>query len=101
LVLAPQFNEDKGIQDFVSPSHEDKGMVNYTPFQVFIVYDTSFHDLESEEFLEKLLDLDIFSFDIEHDDHIDDLRHFGRHIWDISCFHLYGDPIYDMIMTLE
>jgi hypothetical protein len=52
-----------------SPSHEDKGMVSCTPFQVFDFCDASFDDLESEEFLEKPLDLVNFSFDEEHDDH--------------------------------
>lgn len=36
-----------------------------------------------------------FSFDEEHDGHIDDFLHIGRHSWDISCFHFDGDPIYD------
>jgi hypothetical protein len=96
----PPFNEDEGIQASISPSHEDKGMVSCTPFQVFDFCDASFDDLESEEFLEKPLDLVNFSFDEEHDDHkienIDDFLHIGRHKWDMSCFHFDGDPIYDI-----
>jgi hypothetical protein len=76
-VFDPPFNGDEGIQASISPSHEDKGVVSCTPFQVFEFCDASFDDLESEEFLEKPLDLVNFSFDEEHDDHkienIDDL----------------------------
>jgi hypothetical protein len=41
LVHAPPFNEDESIQASVSPSHEDKGMVSCTPFQVFDIFDAS------------------------------------------------------------
>jgi hypothetical protein len=98
-----EFDEDldvESIQASISPPHEDKGLVSCTPFQVFEFYDASFDDLESEEFLEKPLDLVNFSFDEEHDGHeienIDDLLHIERHKWDISCFHFDGDPIYDI-----
>jgi hypothetical protein len=58
-----------------------------------------FDDLESEEFLEKPLDLVNFSFDEEHDDirlKILMIFYIGRNKWDMSCFHFDGDPIYDI-----
>jgi hypothetical protein len=46
-----------------SPSHKDKGIVSYTPFQVFDLCNACFNDLENEEFLRKPLDLVNLSFD--------------------------------------
>jgi len=73
-------------------------MLSCTPFQIFELCDASFHDLESEEFLEKYLDLVNFSFDEEHDDHkienINDLLHIERNKWAMSCFYFDGDLIY-------
>jgi len=62
----------------------------------------SFDYLEKDKFVEKPLDLVNSSFDEKHDGHeienifnIDDLLHIQRHRWDISCFHFYGELIYD------
>jgi hypothetical protein len=60
LVFSPPFDEDEVTQASIPPSHEDKNMVSCTLFQVFDSYDASFHDLESEEFLEEPLDVVIF-----------------------------------------
>jgi hypothetical protein len=102
------FDEDldvESIQVSSPPPHGDKGMVSCTPFQFFEFCDASFDDLESEEFLEKPLNLVDFSSDEEYDDHeienIDDLLHIKRHKWDISCFHYDGDLFMILMMILE
>jgi hypothetical protein len=89
LVFAPPVDEDE-----VHSSHKDKSMVSYTPSQVFD--SASFHDLESEEILEKSLDVTNFPSNEEHDDCINDFIHIGRCRWDNNCFHFDGDPIYDV-----
>jgi hypothetical protein len=40
------FNGYDSIQASISPSHEEKGVVSCTPFQVFEFYDASLDDLE-------------------------------------------------------
>jgi len=66
-------------------------------FPNFLLYDSSFDDLESEESLGKPLDVVNCSFDEEHDgseiENVDDFLGIGRHRWDISCFHFDGDTI--------
>jgi hypothetical protein len=94
LVFTPPFDGDEVTQDSISPSHKDKGMVSCIPFQVFDSYDASFNDLESEEFLEKPLDVVNFSSNEKRDDHVEDFLRVGMHKWDMSCFHFDGDPIY-------
>jgi hypothetical protein len=50
------FDEDldgESIQASISPPHEDKCLVSYTPFQNFEFCDASFDDLEKEKFVEK------------------------------------------------
>jgi hypothetical protein len=47
LIFSPPF--DEVIQASIPPTHEEKNMVSYTPFQKFNV--VLFHDLESEEVL--------------------------------------------------
>jgi hypothetical protein len=47
---------------------EEKAVVSCTHFQVFDLCGVSFDDLESQEFLEKSLDLVNFSIDEEDDD---------------------------------
>jgi hypothetical protein len=72
-------------------------VVRYTPFQVFDV--ASFHDSESEEVLEEPLDLLDPSCYNKGDDvieNIDDFIHVGRCKWDVICFDIDGDPIYDI-----
>jgi hypothetical protein len=71
--------------------------MSYSPFQVF---DTaSFHDSESEEVLEEPLDaLDPSCYNKGNDviENIDDFIHVGRCKWDVICYGLNGDPIYDI-----
>jgi len=49
-----------------------------------------------KSFHKKPLNLVNFSFDEEHDDHIDNFLHIVRCRWDTSCFHFDRDPIYDI-----
>jgi len=96
-VLVHPLNRDEVIQDSISHSHEYKRVVHCSPFQFFDLCATFFDDLESEEFLEKPLDLVNFSFDEEHDDHkienIDYLLHIERNKCDMSCFFLWGSHL--------
>jgi len=73
-----QGHDDDMIKENILP-HKDKGMISYTRFQVFELCDASFDDSKSEEFSKKPLNLVNFSFDEEHDDHIDDFLHIGKH----------------------
>jgi len=77
LVFSPPFNEDEVIQYSFPPSYEDKNIVSCTPSLVFDSYVASFHRLESEEILEKPLDVVNFSSHQENDDCIDDFIHIG------------------------
>jgi hypothetical protein len=49
-----------------------------------------------KSFQKKPFNLVNFSFNEEHDDHIDNFIHIGRHRWDINYFHFDGNPIYDI-----
>jgi hypothetical protein len=42
------------------------------------------------------LDVVNFSSNEEHDDCIDDFIDIGRYRWDMSFFHFYRDPFYDI-----
>jgi hypothetical protein len=59
----------------------------------FYFHETSFRNLEEEKKLEKLLFYE--KNDDKEIDNIASLFHIERHKCDISCFHFYGDPIYD------
>jgi hypothetical protein len=93
LMLTPPF--DEVIQILNAPAQKEMNMVCFFPFQDF--EDAFFCDLESEEVLEKPLDvLNPSCYDRGNDmiDNIDEFIHVGERKWDVICYD--GDPIYDI-----